>query len=283
MPETIRVLTWNINCFTPERSAHKGALLRDLDWDVALLQEVSRSAIGVIADEIGDCSYIDGLRLVEKPSTGRAHGCAVITRYDRVLSGPAFLIPRAGGGPPERSFAERAVGAEMAVGDRSFTACSWHAAHAQGKPENLIRKMRGYAALSKFAAKTRPLIIGMDGNVRDDSTELRVPDPKSNRPDEHAFHGVDPAHGMVDAFRSFLDAHPDERRRVNAMRQGDDTPLALTHITKGGNRPRYRRMDRIYISPEFTCTEIRHEFADAVMAGSDHAYVLATLEFAGTR
>ena len=53
-------------------------------------------------------------------------------------------------------------------------------------------------------------------------------------------------------------------------------PLALTHV-RGGNRPVADRFDVDMVSDGWTVERIKHDYEDAVAAGSDHAYVLAEL------
>jgi endonuclease/exonuclease/phosphatase family metal-dependent hydrolase len=149
-------------------------------------------------------------------------------------------------------------------GRGEVTVVSWHTPNAAGDGREV--KMAAYAAMSEWLrAASRPVVIGADLNTWVDPVELRVADPADPFFEEHAFVGVDPSHGLVDAYRSVLAADGELERLA---RERPDGPLAVSHVLGSGTQ---HRMDRIFASPDLIPRAGGYEHAAAVNAGSDHA------------
>lgn len=118
---TIRVVSWNLNCFTDERRDEKAVLLGSFDWDIAVLQEVTAPTFTRLLELLAG-EGVDGasaLDLCEVHDHRRPLGCAVLVRRPLQITATA-LVP--GQPRPERGLH---VGIHGLHGP--LTACSWHA------------------------------------------------------------------------------------------------------------------------------------------------------------
>lgn len=219
----LSVVSWNVNSFNPGRRGEKRELLRMLEWDLALLQEVGRSTFECLAEDFAAVSALD-----LHGAGGRGHGVAILAR-ERVTLGPGVLVPVGEGQPEVEVWAspERAMAAPAIVDAMELTAFSWHAPHAVGGG-NREKKMRAYRSVRQWL-KEQPgsLIIGADVNSWTDPYDLHAPDPAAPHFEEHRFLLADPDHGLVDAWRLYLEGHSDERDRSRRLRP--DGPLAVTY------------------------------------------------------
>src|SRR5258705_9970727 len=87
---------------------------------------------------------------------------------------------------------------------------------------------------------------------------------------------VHPGGSSANLSSLWLAAHPLEAAQRQALRpQG---PLALSHIRgKGALVPIPCRYDFIYITPDFSVSQIHYLYDEAISAGSDHAMVMSDL------
>ncbi|MDZ7731777.1 MAG: hypothetical protein U5R31_00505 [Acidimicrobiia bacterium] len=141
----------------------------------------------------------------------------------------------------------------------------------KSEPSRVDRKNAAYRAVADFAAAQPLAIVGLDGNAWDDPIELHDTDPDHEQFEVTRFHLADATHGLRDAYRAWLDDHPDELDRIRRLRP--DGQLAITYQRSSNNYPKVNRMDRIYTSPAFEVRAMGHEYADALGTGSDHALV----------
>src|SRR5690348_4829533 len=80
MVAELRVLTWNLNAFTTDRTGEKLDLLERVEWDVACLQELLPRSLDAVRDRFGAnrvvaCEPADGW-----PRPAARHRCAVVLR-----------------------------------------------------------------------------------------------------------------------------------------------------------------------------------------------------------
>lgn len=85
----MKVLTWNVNCFTANRVAQKLRLLELTEWDVALLQEVGETTFAALTD----CTGFEGvhaLALTGGAHSHRDHGAAILVRDGHIADPELF-------------------------------------------------------------------------------------------------------------------------------------------------------------------------------------------------
>jgi hypothetical protein len=117
-----------------------------------------------------------------------------------------------------------------------------------------------------------PVMIGIDANApRDDPPEWESIGYWWG--DEAQLLGPDAI--AKDAYRLWLQSHPDERERIRALRPHG--PLACTHL-RGNQTP--SRYDHLLISERLRVEHIAYITHDAFAAGSDHALLHAEIELA---
>jgi endonuclease/exonuclease/phosphatase family metal-dependent hydrolase len=281
----LRFVTWNWNVFNPGRTASKLALLERLQPDVAALQEVSRPTAEALRQHFPGCVVLEGLSRSEWQG-GRANGAALFIRnglevvdaeqppmegWDGVAGAPDAV-------PPPESL----VAAVVRCGGRDITVASAHPPNAAGRGDErewrVARKLRTYAALETWVSGRDPVVLGMDANAWIDSVgspfEAPVYDDDPQRPIMEFLREQPSRHGLRDAFRSWLDDHPDVLEEIRRRRPNG--PLATTYV-RGGNYPVPDRFDVVMVSPSVEVVSVEHGYEDALAAGSDHAFVTAEL------
>ncbi len=282
----IRFVTWNWNVFNPGRTADKLTLLERLQPDVVALQEVSRSTAEAMREHFPGSTVIEGL--ARSDWTGpRAYGAALLIRrgldvidstaptvdHWNSVDGPPDAVP-----PPESL-----VAAMVRVDGLDLAVASAHPPNAAGRglerDWRVARKLRTYVALERWVAGRDPLVLGVDANAWIDTTcspfEPPVYADEPQRPIMEFFLEQPSRHGLRDAFRSWLEEHPDELNEIRRRRPRG--PLATTYV-RGGNYPVPDRFDVVMISPSVRVKSIAHGYEDALAAGSDHAFVVAEVE-----
>lgn len=253
----IRVVEWNVNGYV---RASQPELLASLEWDIACLQEVTRTtwdSFRALADDGGVA--FDHLPPLAGP--GPRYATAVLIRGGFTLTGLSVL--------PDMPSPERAAVAELEVDRRTIWVGSWAAPPgvSWGKAGK-GRQVERFAAW--LAHRPGPVIVGIDRNApKWEHHDLAEDEWWNSR--EPLLYGVDRVHALEDAYRTFLALDAEEAARVFAERP--DGPLAVTHA-RGGVECRY---DAIYASPEFEVVDVAHHWDAAREAGSDHAMVTSTL------
>ena len=267
----LTVVSWNLNVFTSGRRAQKVALLDQHDWDVALLQEVDRRTHDLLAERYESRTALD---LHDGGGSSKANGVVVGARPGIEL-GDAELIPVGEPQADQPSSPERAMVVPVGIGDQEVLAVSWHTPFA-GDDAKREKKMRAYRAMhSWLAAENDTIVLGADVNSWTDPFELGSPDPDDPFYEEHRFLLADPDHGLVDAYREWLDEHPEELERIKRIRP--DGPLAMTYDRGKKGYPTPCRMDRVFTTPDLHPFRIEHHYAEAISVGSDHALVRVEL------
>ena len=280
----MRVITWNVNSFNPARSDDKLHLLELVDWDVALLQEVGVSAFEVFTS--GSFCGVHAVSLLGGAWDKRAHGVAILVRGGATI-GEGELVPIEEDAEAEADHWRRAriMSARVSLGGADLTVASFHAPDAAGQRAERTRKvalkMRLFRSLDLWVrSTTSPLVIGMDGNVWEDSVEPTALDPLSEFYDQSRFHDSGADHGLRDAMYEHLTRNrPDllERRLKLGVRP-EDGALAVTYQRSTNNYPKVNRMDRIYVSRDFRVQDVETFYDEALTVGSDHALVVADVE-----
>lgn len=279
----MRVATWNVNCFNPNRAEDKLRLLVLEAWDVALLQEVDARTFSVFTTP-AEISGVHSVDLLGGPWGARAHGTAVLVRGNAAIE-TSWLIPiELGESAPGEWLQARLMGAAIDVGGRRVVVASFHAPNAAGEgPERerkIAEKMRLFRSLERWCVDAgEPLVVGMDANSWSDSITALEFDATGPFADEHRFVTGGADRGLQDALKVHLETNrPDllERRRALGG-EGPDGALDVTYVRGGGNHPRVNRMDRIYTS-SLGVVDVSTFYADSLTVGSDHALVIADLQ-----
>lgn len=261
-----RFASWNVN----QRRLTGGhlSLVRDLCADVVALQEVSahfHAALAAAAVYSWSACSLELRPCLQGEGRSRRLGCAVFGGHPFRLV-EASLVPGL-------VFPERTLVASLEAGERRVTACSFHtppgASWGEVKPQTL-------KAIARWLpSQPVPLVFGIDANT-----------PKTDHPDifrnewwwddEPLLLGPAPLHGLKDALRLYLDAHPEALAHAVAVRPNG--PLAVSHV-RGKRRKRTEcRYDFIYVSPDIRVLRVDYVFDEAIRAVSDHALVVAELE-----
>ena len=262
----LRFVSWNIhrkNHITPLVE-----LLNRINGDVVALQEVTVSAYQeLVASKLFSWSTFSlDLRPPQaNEGQGRHLGCALLGQASfRYKS--SFLLE-------EAPLPERALIAEVETLTGLLTLCSFHtppgATWQKKKPQALV-------ALAQWLAHHQTMVVvGMDANA----PRRDHPDIEQNQwfwEEEPLMLGARPLHVLRDALRVQLTAHPLEAaRRLAHAPQG---PLAVSYNRGWGKRVFIPcRYDFIYITPDFAVSEVHYLYEEAILAGSDHAVVVADL------
>jgi len=254
------IVDWNVNGFALKGQVE---LLDRLDWDVALLQEVTRDTWPRFR-ELGTAGGVAFDHLPPLVGDGPRYASAVIVRGDASLHEFRVL--------PDVPSPERAAIASVELGGRRASVCSWAAPPGvswgkAGKGRQVVR----FAAWLK--ARPGPVVVGIDRNAPK-WERLDQQDDEWWNEHEPTLYGPDRPHDLRDAFREQVDRDPELKDAIAAERP--DGPLAVTHRRRGTDC----RYDAIYASPEFDVVRVDHLWDAATAAGSDHAAVVATLTWA---
>jgi hypothetical protein len=254
----LTVIDWNVN-----GAVHQGqpAFLYQLEWDVALLQEVTVST-WVAFRVLGSDGVVAFDHLPPLADGGPRYACAIVVK-GRVRILEAGLLE-------SMPSPERALTARAEVDGLTMDLCSWAA------PPGVSWGDAGKGRqVSRFAAwlkeRARPVVVGIDRNA-----------PRWERPNlgddvwwnkrEPLLYGPGRVHDLRDTWRDVLNRDPE--RLASVLGERPEGPLAVTHIRRGIEC----RYDAIYVSPEFEVVEVQHLWDQALEAGSDHAAVRAELK-----
>jgi endonuclease/exonuclease/phosphatase family metal-dependent hydrolase len=258
---TWRIATWNLDHRrrNPRRRS-PWKLIRDARADVVALQEVQGREIAIIRREhLGPSLFTQELY---EPANLRWIGSGLLLiKGAEILEAGVF---------PQLPKPQRGIWARVGLPDGGeITAVSWHTPNAAG--DGRRAKMAAYRAVSDWLVNApHPLVLGADLNTWHDPLDLGMADKGDAYFDEHEFVGLQPRHGLVDAYRVVLE----RQGRLEALRAAAP-PLAVSHVLSSGVG---HRMDRIFVSADLVPIDGDYWHADAVEAGSDHALHWIELE-----
>jgi hypothetical protein len=265
----LSVATWNLKFnSTPDRTL---SYLEHARWDIACLQEVSRSASALL-EQREDWTVVHGLKLAsqELSSWKRPHATAIVARNGWRLENSGVVADTPTPGRGVRALARR--------DDDVLSVISWHAPNAAG--EGVETKMAGYrAVVTAIGATAGPLVVGLDSNHWSLSTDLDLIDYDADSPFavENQFFSGDPQHRLRDALIVYLRENRDAYEKLLNCRPNG--PLEVTY--KRGDL--LDRFDYIMVSDDFDVDEISHDFEGAREPGSDHGLVSAVLSWHASR
>jgi hypothetical protein len=218
-----RFVSWNVNNRT--LTVQHVDRLRQVDPDILAMQEVSaRFYAAFSAANLFGWSTSSLMLRPPRGGEGRARrlGCAVFGRDPFRLEASALV--------PGLVFPERTVVAKIRWGSHRVTACSFHT--PPGASWGVVKPQTLKAIAGWLAAESRPLVFGIDANA-----------PKTDHPDisrsewwwdeEPLFLGPALLHGLSDAFRLYLDAHPEVLDRIGLFSLGSPAVLEAALANAG--------------------------------------------------
>lgn len=267
---SLRVASWNLKYSAEAHSWRRSDFLKSLDWDIALLQEVSPKAWKVFQQNglaKGGLFTYDGFDLTLRGRTPR--GVAILVRNGLSLGDPQLI---SGHPQPERILAACVTGFS-----KPFRVVSFHAPHAVGYGQK--PKQKAYQGLMDWLSDIGDLVIvGFDGNIWNRSTDLDQPEFVANASDADPiarFFAAGASHNLQDTLLSYY--RQDSEAYKRALTERPNGPLAVSYV-RGRKEDRF---DYIFASPELEVLECRYDYDGAKAAGSDHGIVLADLSIAG--
>jgi hypothetical protein len=202
-----RVVDWNVNGATQKSQPQ---LLADLEWDVALLQEVTMSTWASFR-ALGSDGVVAFDHLPPLADGGPRYACAIVVRHgiELVDAGVLESMPS-----PERALTARAQ-----VGGMAMQLCSWAA------PPGVTWGDAGKGRqVSRFAAWLRarvsPVVVGIDRNApKWERRDLADDEWWNNR--EPLLYGAGRVHDLRDVWRDLLGRYPQLLASVLADRPKD--------------------------------------------------------------
>jgi hypothetical protein len=287
-----RVVSWNLDSRPTGQLDTKVELLRWVQPDLALLQELSRPVFRTLIPH-----RLAHERIHERPrlfswgvlstdlsdprGSDRRLGCAVLGASTTVFLGAQLLddAPFDASDPERLGFLSRTVAAQVGIcGARMVTACSFHARRTASRRVAQLKPVFLTGIARWLAKQPSPILFGMDANAPAVDhpdfcrSSFRWPTPPEGGSGEDQLLGPDAVHGLDDVLRRHLDQNPEELRRIRQQRP--DGPLAISY------RPTAEpaRYDHLWATPDLEVIDVRYLYDEAVAAGSDHALVLADFE-----
>lgn len=274
----LRIATWNLNYRSLDVAPTLGELIRRSGVDLALLQEANPGSLDAVREAAGldwAVSAFDAGAPLPVARSGRRRVAAVAGRGER---------PSCFGLLPGLELPERAVFASVTTPLGPLTVVSYHA--PPGVSWGQVKVDHAHALLRWIDDTPRLLVVGADANTPD----IDHPDPAQVRTHWHTgmrkLHGLPgddvtfggaPQHRLRDAYRRWLDEHPDIKEDI--QRERPSGPLAISHRTgKRKTSPGTpRRFDALWVSPDLAVRSAQYDYTGGVAAGSDHALVIADL------
>lgn len=268
---SLRFATWNLRYSGRDHSLLRANFLRNTDWDVIALQEVSKTAWEVLtAEDIAESGFYTLADFALEPAGSRPHGVAMLARNGFRLSDPRVLE-----GLPKT---ERALACTLNGLSEPVTVASWHAPNAAG--EGVKVKMQGYQAITDWLqGLAGPVILGFDSNHWSVSTDLESPDVENKDSSfylEKSFFGASPPHQLRDALIDYF--WQDNAAYQRAIRERPNGPLAVSYIRGSSSNPTEDRFDYIFVSDDIEVSYCRYDYEGAKNARSDHGIVIADVK-----
>lgn len=269
----LRVVSWNVDSRPTGLLDAKVELLRQIQPDLAVLQEISRSVYRALLPH-----PLAHERMHRKPRVfswgtlstdlcqprGDEHrlGCAVLgvagtaLLTSQVLDRAPFEVSE----PVRQGFLWRTVAARVALANGTqLTACSFQARRSSS-PSSALRRAFHAGIAGWLAGVPGPVIFGIDAGV------------PSGGPREDPLLGPGADHNLADVLDRYLDQHPEELKLIRAERP--DGPLAISRYV--AKEP--VRHDHLWATPDLAVLDVQYRYDEGVAAGSDHALIVTDFE-----
>jgi endonuclease/exonuclease/phosphatase family metal-dependent hydrolase len=258
--------SWNVNGrhFKPSHFE----FIRNTDCDLLALQEATSGFHAELARAGLFDWAISSMDLSESLShlgRSRSLGCSLFGRAPFSLLSAELLS--------QLTFPERALVVRSVADFGKMTVCSFHippgASWGEIKPQTLK------AIAEWLTMQSGTIIFGIDANC----PKTDHPGPQKNEwwwDDEPALLGANPAHSLRDTLRTLLNSRPEVLDQIRSQKPCG--PLAISHYRGRGKSKTACRYDFIYVSQDLAVHDVKYLYDEAVVAGSDHALVVARLE-----
>ena len=294
----VRVVSWNTNFPGRKTAKRQGDLLRELDPDLMLLQEVNPGSSEVLRDAAGADWMVRAIDLrTPEPDDLPVHRGVAIAGRGLPLRRKWLL------GEIEQS--ERILLIETRTEGTPFIAASYHA--PPGVKYGIVKPRQAVAFARWLSTQNVPLLFGADANTPFiDALDFAYTRTHWHTGDRHLqgergddiLFGPWKMHDLDDALRRWLKLHRHKFQAskpsaeaaiphwkslspVRRLRREREVPLAITHRTgKRKNSPGTgRRFDSVWVSRHWVVRHIEHLYEEGIEAGSDHAPVKVDLDF----
>lgn len=273
----MRVVSWNVAFRGAAAAQCQGELLRKLQPDLMLLQEVNLSSAEVLRRAAGADWLICAADLRARSADDRP------VRSRGVAIAGSGLPPRRAWLPVDVPLPERTLLAETTMDGIALIAVSYHA--PPGVNWGIVKPRQAVAFARWLSAQQGPVLLGADANTPlIDAADFAATRTHWHTDDRHLqgepgddlLFGPGKIHSLEDALRRWLADHPGEAAALTNQPAG---PLAVTHRTgqRKDSPGTGRRFDSLWLTHHWTVQRIDHLYDDGIAAGSDHAAVVADL------
>ena len=255
----MEIIFWNLNGLSSLKNQSR--LLNYLDWDVAILIEVTKESYKELCNEMNYESSELSLNISNTPSEKkRGLGCAIFIRNKEEYK---FSVIE------ELPLPERSIVASNNKGNIDFVGIhippgvSWK----EIKPET-------YLKLEKWLVdNSKKVILGIDAN----SPKFDNPNLEKTEwhwDEEEVLLGKNVNHNLIDSYRSFLDKNPDIYKKIIELRPNG--PLEISYMRGAAGRVVPCRYDFILADKSFDVEKVEYLYQESVASGSDHSLVRTT-------
>ena len=265
----IRVVSWNVNWRTGV-AAQQGELLRSLQPDIVILQELNARSV----DKLAAAAGLEWMTVSAPPADDTS------MRRRRLVgiggTSPASTRSLDFRAPVE----ERLLVLEVSIEGRPVVVSSYYS--PPGVSWGRVKVDQAVSFTDWLRGRKGPVIIGADANTPkhdpvDDAavqTHWYTGFRKLNGdPGDDVLWGSSPRHQLKDCLRTWLAMDPARVRDLDP-----DGPLAVSHYTaKRKDHPGHpRRFDAIWATPDVDVLDVRY-LSEEIGRLSDHAPVVAEL------
>jgi hypothetical protein len=297
----VRVVSWNLAFRGPTAAKRQGGLLRELDPDLMLLQELNPGSSEVLKNAAGADWMVRAIdRRTSEPDDSRRRRPGVAIAGHGLPQGRSWLLDKI-------QLSERILFIETQTEGTPFIAVSYHA--PPGVTWGIVKPQQAVTFARWLSTQNGPLLFGADANTplidALDFANTRTHWYTGNRklhgePGDDRLFGPCKVHDLDDALRRWLALHPNETDGFHASkpsaeaaiphwkslsparqrRRECEVPLAITHRTgKRKNSPGTgRRFDSVWVSRHWVVRHVEHLYEKGIAAGSDHAPVMVDLD-----
>ena len=285
MRRMLRIINWNISFQgdTKQKLVLLKAVINEVDGPdtdfIIALQEVTEKAYSVIIEEGIFHYHCYSLNYRSPgPLEGRSRGLGCLIACSGNLQiNESSLIER-------MPFPERALLARFSHNGIVFETLCFHSLTGVGF---LKAKSAQLAALAEYLCFKReePIILCCDLNEpKIDHIDQNKIEFFDQRGDQGKAAGYilrpEGKHLLQDSYRLWLSKNEQLLAQVTKEQQRTDelfsTPLAVSHMVAGKIKKRY---DYILVTPHWQVKNVTYCYEEAVKHGSDHAIVMAELEW----